>query len=406
MQQQTFLADDPTEVQLGYEWRGADNLIPLLTPCNDLHEHPRNVRQGNVERLIWSLNHFGQMVPIIVQSKTPEGATRNVIVKGNHTYKAAVAIGWRSIAAVFVELDDDTAYQYLLADNKASDIATYDKEALRQGLQSLSDAGQLQNTLFTADDLDDLTSSLGTLESVYQQFEGDYSDDPATRAARAEREQTRVAVKMREVPVVITVDQHVIFMDNIRLLQKEYKTGGAIETILLAVQKQADLLRDPDKPYPVAPATPEPATITPPPPPSTPAAETGQPQPLQAGTAHEELHRPAPRTLEGWAVDEANNLLPEAKAELWFKTGSQFLATIKALKTDPVRRTVIYGVLEALAPPAAVSSIPQAERRRAAVAIRNAIIQNYSEQELPLLALSNLVAQVCPQSVSPLRAES
>lgn len=409
----------PDETGFAYDWKGPDNLVPMLTPVDMLTEHPKNVRRGDVDRLVWSLNHFGQMVPIIVQSALPDGTIRNVIVKGNHTYKAAKKIGWRSIAVVFSVMDDETAYAYLLADNKASDLATYDKEALREGLQSLSDIGKLQDTMWSADDLDDITASLKTLETVYVEFTGDYSDDPVTRAARAEREQTRVATKMREVPVVITVDQHVVFMENIRALQKAWHTGGAIETILLAVQKAADVVRkeaaltDPvsgdinTQPQPEPPSTaPAEAALTPAvAPPGASGSETGQAQALQAGTANEELQRPAPRTLEGWAVDEKNNLLPEAKAELWYKLGAHFLRTLGALKEDPVRRTVCFGMLEALAPALAVSSIPQAEQHRAGVAIRDAIISNYTEKELPVQAIRNLVAQVCPQPVSPLRAE-
>lgn len=231
-----------TDTAIGYEWKGLEALQPHLIPADSVQPHPRNVRKGNVDALARMLQRYGQMSPIVVQRSTGN------ICKGNHTWKAAQKLGWTHIAATMADLDDDTAYQYLLADNRASDLAEYDKAALARSLQELADAGKLQGTLWTADDVDDIQAAVGTLETLAVEFKGDYSDDPKQREERLQRELTRIAPKMREVPIVVTVDQHRIFMENINLLKKEWHTDGAIETILLAVQKAADGYREEVKP--------------------------------------------------------------------------------------------------------------------------------------------------------------
>lgn len=364
---------------LGYEWHGPPELEGRLHGIEEFQPHPRNVRKGNVDILARALQRFGQMSPIIVQRST------NNIVKGNHTWKAAVRLGWERIAAYVYELDDDTAYQYLLADNRASDLAEYDKEALVRSLQELADAGKLQGTLWTADDVDDLQAAIGTLQTLAQEFTGDYSDDPEVREQRQNRELTRVATKMREVPIVITVDQHRIFMTNLDLLRKEWHTSGTIETILLAVQKAADGYRaevEPvlatngvraDGPQPVEMAVPD---QTPPLPPTTPL------EPPSAPTGPIE---PPPPTQQ--QVDQER---------IWASVREKMYMTFKALGTNDIKRTVAFGIIEAVTPAIAIATLEQAERRRAGVAIREAIIQQQDKATFTLEELRTICMSVQP----------
>lgn len=116
-----------------------------------LKPHPQNVRQGDVGALSESLKEHGQYRPIVAQKQTGH------ILAGNHTYKAAQALGWKEISVTYVECDDEQALRILLVDNRANDLATYDDSNLAELLQQLAvTEKQLSGTGFDGDDLDDL----------------------------------------------------------------------------------------------------------------------------------------------------------------------------------------------------------------------------------------------------------
>jgi hypothetical protein len=82
----------------------------------------------------------------------------NRILAGNHTWRAAKALGWKEISAGYVETkDDNEALRILLADNRTTDLASYDESGLAELLKQLvaSDEG-LEGTLFNNEDLDQL----------------------------------------------------------------------------------------------------------------------------------------------------------------------------------------------------------------------------------------------------------
>ena len=122
-----------------------------------LHPHPRNVRQGDVGAISQSLHAHGQYRTIVYQESSKR------ILAGNHTWKAAKALGWKQIAATPVVCDDEQALRILLADNKANDLATYDDSELLQLLQELAETdAQLNDTLFDLEELDDLKKNVDT----------------------------------------------------------------------------------------------------------------------------------------------------------------------------------------------------------------------------------------------------
>ena len=136
-------------------------LADLAVPIGSIKPHPRNVRQGDIGAISGSLQQHGQYRPIVVQKAT------GLILAGNHTYKAAKALGWKQVAATFVDCDDEQALRILLIDNRANDLATYDDNALSEMLKELleTDLG-LDGTGFDPDDLDDLLTLLDTASPV------------------------------------------------------------------------------------------------------------------------------------------------------------------------------------------------------------------------------------------------
>jgi len=120
-----------------------------------VHPHPRNVRQGDIGAISESLQAHGQFRPITYQKSTGR------ILAGNHTWKAAKALGWKTIIASAKVCDDEQALRILLADNRSSDLATYDDKELMQLLQDIAATGtELEGTLYDGDDLDDLIYKL------------------------------------------------------------------------------------------------------------------------------------------------------------------------------------------------------------------------------------------------------
>jgi hypothetical protein len=146
-----------------------EELRQLATPIKNLKSHPKNVRQGDVGAISQSLKDNGQYRPIVVQQST------GYVLAGNHTLKAAKALGWKEIAVTYLECDDDRALRILLADNRTNDLATYDDNALANLLKELakSDIG-FTGSGYDGDDLDKILqdleyNTLETPESVFTQ---------------------------------------------------------------------------------------------------------------------------------------------------------------------------------------------------------------------------------------------
>jgi site-specific DNA-methyltransferase (adenine-specific) len=124
---------------------------------NDLRPHPRNARNGDVDAIADSLRMNGQFRPIVV-------AEDGTILAGNHTYMAAMELGWESIAVVRLPLQPESpeAIRVLLADNRTADLGTYDDGLLLDLLAALDEAeGGLIGTGYDADALDALRKITG-----------------------------------------------------------------------------------------------------------------------------------------------------------------------------------------------------------------------------------------------------
>lgn len=116
---------------------------------NELKPYPRNPRRGDVEEIAKSLEINGQYKPIVANRRD------KAILAGNHTWRAARSLGWKTIAVSWVDVDDDEAARIVLADNRTSDMSIYDDSKLLELLQSLPD---LKGTGFTDVDIEQLNS--------------------------------------------------------------------------------------------------------------------------------------------------------------------------------------------------------------------------------------------------------
>lgn len=107
----------------------------VLVPVGKLKGYDKNPRKGNVKAIAESLQINKQYRPIVVQKSS------NKILAGNHTWKAAKELGWKEIAVVFVDVNDEEAKRIVLADNRTNDLADYDGQILAELLRDLGNSG-------------------------------------------------------------------------------------------------------------------------------------------------------------------------------------------------------------------------------------------------------------------------
>ena len=138
-----------------------------IVDINSVETHPKNVRQGDIGAISESLKAHGQYRPIVVDRRT------NRILAGNHTWKAAKALGWQEINAGFIETkDDDEALRILLADNRTTDLASYDDSGLAELLKHLEETPTgLDGTGFDGDALDELLRYIDNGNRLKDEFE-------------------------------------------------------------------------------------------------------------------------------------------------------------------------------------------------------------------------------------------
>lgn len=140
------------------------DLKPLARPIKNLKPLPGNPRKGNVEAVMRSYERFGQRKPIVALKD-------GTVIAGNHQLQAATMLGWKEIAVVYVEDDEQTAKAYALADNRTGDLGSYDSDALAEMLADVAiDEELLAATGYTAGDLDALIGSVQTDEPEAPSF--------------------------------------------------------------------------------------------------------------------------------------------------------------------------------------------------------------------------------------------
>lgn len=209
----------------------AEALEPLIAPIKTLSPHPDNPRRGDVSGIASSLARFGQVRPILAQRST------GFVVAGNHTMQAALQLGWKKIAVAIVDLSDEDARAYMLADNRWSDVAQNDDAALLAILRTLGEAGQLEGTGYSPDDLDDLLALLDsqTTPPPPGGFQGGHSESPEETAARVRP----ALAPMVEVVLLMPLDLKPVFADQLNRLRALWGTSGVTDTIMRAVAEAA-----------------------------------------------------------------------------------------------------------------------------------------------------------------------
>lgn len=114
-----------TEKRMEIVYKGVGDLIPY-------EKNPRNNEQA-VDKVANSIREFGFKVPIVVDKY-------NVVVCGHTRLKAAKKLGLAEVPCVYADdLTDQQIKAYRIADNKVSELASWDNITLAQELEEITD---------------------------------------------------------------------------------------------------------------------------------------------------------------------------------------------------------------------------------------------------------------------------
>ena len=101
-----------------------------LTDIKPYENNPRNNDEA-VEPVANSIKEFGFKVPIVIDKN-------NIIVAGHTRYKAAKKLGLETVPCIIADdLNEEQIKAFRLADNKVSEIATWDLELLGNELDNI-----------------------------------------------------------------------------------------------------------------------------------------------------------------------------------------------------------------------------------------------------------------------------
>lgn len=104
-------------------WRGIGSLKQHLTPIADLTLDPKNARlhpEENLAVIQRSLDRYGQHRLAVADAG-------GVVRIGNGMAEAARALGWKYVAAIFVEEDELESVGRSLADNRAQESSEWER---------------------------------------------------------------------------------------------------------------------------------------------------------------------------------------------------------------------------------------------------------------------------------------
>jgi len=142
-----FPPAEPKAKRKGGTNLGADAVINVeKVPLIALKPLAANARMGDIGAITQSLVSFGQYRPVVARRD-------GTVLVGNHTVQAAKALNWETVSVVWLDVDDAEALRIAVIDNRTSDMATYDADALKTLLSEVTD---YTGTGFDVDDVNDI----------------------------------------------------------------------------------------------------------------------------------------------------------------------------------------------------------------------------------------------------------
>lgn len=168
-----------------------------LTDIIPYENNPRNNDEA-VEPVANSIKEFGFKVPIVIDKN-------NIIVAGHTRYRAAKKLGLETVPCIVADdLNEEQIKAFRLADNKVSEIATWDYNALNFELENIL---ELDMTMFDFD-MSSINDTFGT------DFELPNEDKPQTRTITLSLAEEQYEIAMNCIEYITNNDLIVHDFDN------------------------------------------------------------------------------------------------------------------------------------------------------------------------------------------------
>lgn len=143
-------------------------------PVDQLTRFPGNAKRGDVEAIRASIRKTGQYRAIVVRRRhVNDGGL--VILAGNHTFDAIKAEGGQDIRCEIIECSDAEAKRINLADNRLTELGSYDEEDLAALLSGLD--GDFDGTGWADSDLFRMTVDPDASDPIPPGEFTEYGDD-------------------------------------------------------------------------------------------------------------------------------------------------------------------------------------------------------------------------------------
>lgn len=145
-----------------------------LVPCKD---NPRRMDAEGIQKLQRSIERFGFRAPIIAQKGT------NMVIAGHKRLKAALEAGLEQVPVIFVEMSDEDAKAYMIADNRLAEESRWDYGLLSSLIEELAAAEVDLDALgFGADELErllEISAETSFLDDVLTEAEAEAAAEEA-----------------------------------------------------------------------------------------------------------------------------------------------------------------------------------------------------------------------------------
>ena len=185
------------------------NIIPV--PTEEIRPYWRNPRENvaTIEKLKESITKYGFLVPIVINME-------GVIIAGHARYAAMVQLEEPTIPCIRLDISDEKARAFRVADNRAGEFSEWDVDKLKEELKELevSDIADFFNTPEWVDLLD--------LSGFLEPEEGEeVADSSEEGSSKEEKEPTEA-----ELMCPYCLEDTVITLDELRRLDEEQNGGG------------------------------------------------------------------------------------------------------------------------------------------------------------------------------------
>lgn len=109
------------------KYRVHEDMAADIVPIEDITQWSINPNNGDIDRIARSLQDHGQFRAIGVNRGNFAPIYANTIAYGNHTYQAALSLGWTHIAVTWIDVEEVEFDEIAMVDNQASSWSWMDQ---------------------------------------------------------------------------------------------------------------------------------------------------------------------------------------------------------------------------------------------------------------------------------------